>query len=472
MSVPANQQNRYSYAGDGATTTFAYNSVFEVAADLLVYTWDTVNLVASKKTLNTDYTVTGGNDATGSVVFGVAPAAGFNVIIIGAPAVAQAQSLSVGGNFPPTVYISGLDVLTLLVQRNSDLLARAARMADWDTGTFDPTLPYPRAPGDMLCVDPTGTKWGGFPSAAARAGQLLAFDNNGNPITAAPSTPSNLTVKLPAYASDAAYVAALGAPSQGTAYWNTTTQNVRHYDGATWQNEVTELNAVTLQNKDFQGGVAANNRRFTCPGDTFTNISALTRKAGTLLYATDKQTLFLDTGAALAAIGGGGGSSLLWRLVSNAPDETTDLTANALLEFLDFNQNDSQAVYAQVQVPSQYVVGTQITLRGGLFACSLTVGNVKFNALVSLIQVAGTTVLGTYNQRNSTNTQVAVPGVANTFKPIGNVDLTDATGKINGVAVQPNDTLLIQFFRDCVNETSGAAGLARLVRFGMIPQFN
>lgn len=59
-----------------------------------------------------------------------------------------------------------------------------------------------------------------------------------------------------------------------------------------------------LSNKDFNGGTASNTSRFTLPKDTFTNISALTRKQGTVLYASDQDALYYDNGTSLSPIGG------------------------------------------------------------------------------------------------------------------------------------------------------------------------
>ena len=59
-----------------------------------------------------------------------------------------------------------------------------------------------------------------------------------------------------------------------------------------------------LTNKDYNGGTASNTSRFTLPKDTFTNISALTRKQGTVLYASDQDALYYDNGTSLSPIGG------------------------------------------------------------------------------------------------------------------------------------------------------------------------
>jgi hypothetical protein len=62
-----------------------------------------------------------------------------------------------------------------------------------------------------------------------------------------------------------------------------------------------------LTNKDIDGGTASNARRITIPKDTFANLSALTRKQGTVLYATDLNQVYYDDGTNLRPVGSGGG---------------------------------------------------------------------------------------------------------------------------------------------------------------------
>jgi hypothetical protein len=59
----------------------------------------------------------------------------------------------------------------------------------------------------------------------------------------------------------------------------------------------------TLTAKDIDGGTASNTSRLTLPSDTKSNLDALTRKAGTLLYATDDDIVYLDDGSELVPIG-------------------------------------------------------------------------------------------------------------------------------------------------------------------------
>jgi hypothetical protein len=67
----------------------------------------------------------------------------------------------------------------------------------------------------------------------------------------------------------------------------------------------TDTQAIT--NKDIDGGTASNSRRITLPKDTYANLLLLTRKEGTILYATDLDTVFYDDGSTLTAFGSGTG---------------------------------------------------------------------------------------------------------------------------------------------------------------------
>ena len=64
-----------------------------------------------------------------------------------------------------------------------------------------------------------------------------------------------------------------------------------------------------LTNKDIDGGTASNSRRITVPSDTKANLDALTRKEGTIVYATDTDLLYTDNGTTLTAVGSGGSSA-------------------------------------------------------------------------------------------------------------------------------------------------------------------
>lgn len=92
------------------------------------------------------------------------------------------------------------------------------------------------------------------------------------------------------------------------------------------QNVITSSAADTITNKDIDGGIASNTNRITVPGDTYTNLLALTRKAGTILYGTDTQAFYYDNGTTLVAPSGGGEPEVELRTISGGESTAKQLT--------------------------------------------------------------------------------------------------------------------------------------------------
>ncbi len=61
--------------------------------------------------------------------------------------------------------------------------------------------------------------------------------------------------------------------------------------------------AQVITNKDIDGGSATNAKRITVPKETTTNLNALTRKEGTVVYDTTTLELKYDNGSSLVALG-------------------------------------------------------------------------------------------------------------------------------------------------------------------------
>lgn len=94
-----------------------------------------------------------------------------------------------------------------------------------------------------------------------------------------------------------------------------------------------------LTNKDYDGGTASNSNRITVPSASLSTLTGLTRKEGTIVYATDTDQLLADDGASLNAIGSGSGEKNYILNPSNATNWTasgagitvaTSVTASAL----------------------------------------------------------------------------------------------------------------------------------------------
>jgi hypothetical protein len=195
----------------------------------------------------------------------------------------------------------------------------------------------------------------------------------------------------------------------------------------------------------------------------------LTGTGANLLLANDA-CLFLiySPSTAIWQVVGGSGSGG----ASASGGVTLDWSKNSdnasLTEFIDgiafesFDNQSTHEIYSIVTVPSAYILGSPIKLkRGQFFNISIT-GKVFFKTETTLINAG--LILGTYpNKHNSTNAEVTVNGVSNTINDIGDIDLTGATGLINGVAVTAGMKLLIKLYRANVSESVSASNDARLL---------
>jgi hypothetical protein len=70
-------------------------------------------------------------------------------------------------------------------------------------------------------------------------------------------------------------------------------------------------NTLEIINKDINGGAASNSRRITIPKGTTTNLNALTRKEGTLVYDTTMKVPKFDDGTSLNTFGGSSANNLV-----------------------------------------------------------------------------------------------------------------------------------------------------------------
>lgn len=110
--------------------------------------------------------------------------------------------------------------------------------------------------------------------------------------------------------------------------------------------------AEILTNKDLDGGVATNARRITVPGDTIANLTALTRKAGTVLYGTDTTTLYYDNGAALVTLAASGGTLAI------ANGGTGQTTAAAAFNALAPTTTQGDIIYRNATTNTRLGAGT------------------------------------------------------------------------------------------------------------------
>lgn len=189
------------------------------------------------------------------------------------------------------------------------------------------------------------------------------------------------------------------------------------------------------------------------------NTIMIARRSGNTLYFGVNYGLVLGGSSS----GGGGGSFELYLPDSQAASEG-QINDTA---YYEFNEADSQLILAEIIVPSSYSPGTQIFLKQGIFASPATTGNVLLQA-ISYLQSLGSSTLGSQtNSHASTNSAVNVNASANVLTAVGSLDVTDSTGKINGVSVAPGDVILVAVMRG----TDSAADVARLLKNSLSPTF-
>lgn len=159
------QTVEYDYVGDGVSVAFGFGSKFLNNADILVGLNGVLQVGG--------YAVTNaGNEAGGTVTFGVAPAVGVAVALVRKPPFSQLLTLTDNATVLQSALQPALDKLTMLTQYLLRTLNKAIRTGDLD--------------GSTLAV---------LPVAAARAGLFLSFDNTGAPLLVAATNGLTITGK-------------------------------------------------------------------------------------------------------------------------------------------------------------------------------------------------------------------------------------------------------------------------------------
>lgn len=164
--------NVASFNGDGANKVFPIGYKFNSAADLVVTLIDDEAKTTQILTLNSDFTVTGAGDEEGGVVtLTVAPTAVQRLSIIRIVDILQLTDLRNQGKFYAEIHEDALDRLTMIAQQHKSDIDLSLRVAE---------------------TDPKPSR---IPSAAQRAGKLLAFDADGNPTATLPSADSSTELR-------------------------------------------------------------------------------------------------------------------------------------------------------------------------------------------------------------------------------------------------------------------------------------
>lgn len=185
-------------------------------------------------------------------------------------------------------------------------------------------------------------------------------------------------------------------------------------------------------------------------------LSELTTAGGSMSQLINDTKIYL-TGSAVqlstaitnGLIGGGGGGSLKWNEGPNAPTPLMDSANN---QIYSFQSGLGQNVYALIKVPHQYG-GSQIKMYLSFYSPDSS-GNALVQSQATLIRPGTDAFTSTANQRTSTNTAVTLSGGTTNIPQNVVLDLTDSTGKINGVQVAADYYIYVRLTRGSDTATS------------------
>lgn len=155
------EENRIQYTGNGSTIVFSFPYKFFDDSDLVVTLTNTAVTpnVDTVQTITTDYTVSGGSGAVGSVTMLIAPISTERLTIERILPLTQATEYTDNVSTPADNYEEDFDRLAMIAQQNQDKLNRA--------------LTYPSSDSTALSAV--------LPGSAERANGYFAFDANGEP---------------------------------------------------------------------------------------------------------------------------------------------------------------------------------------------------------------------------------------------------------------------------------------------------
>lgn len=307
------------------------------------------------------------------------------------------------------------------------------------------------------------------------------------------------TSTLQVYADDAAYELANGPSTEGDIYINSTSGNVRFFEGGGWTNSVPDADpsaktkrwriewsafgsaatasfapsgsvsltatfpgsgtvlyrddAATVNNKFLSGGAATNAVGWTVPKGAKSVISALTRVEGMVTYATDEKAYYGDDGAQLVSLGGGGGGggSAVWSPVEGSEPVASQENGEKVYLFPD---GGTEKLCLFVKVPEGYVAGKQVNCYISLYSPSSS-NTIKLQTTAYLVRKNTDAVSSTTNSRASTNSALTNT-VANMYRQAV-LDLSSSTGTINSVAIAAGDLIRVELTRDSATDTDTAA---------------
>ena len=289
---------KIQYSGDGIVTAHPTTFVYYTDADLrVILTVDSTG-VETVQALTTNYTLSGGNGAVGTLTMTVPPASGETLTIKSNISDLQGTSFPTGGKFPAASVERRFDIVTRLVQQQAEEISRSVALAESsETGSI--SLPEPSSrtalmwntAGDNLensTYDPDANV------AAAAASASAASTSASNAAT----SETNAGVSETNAAASAATAALYASRSVDQKTWSGgTTMTLSQDPGSVSNVFYVEAGVPQIPGVDFTVSGTTLTRTSTPPsGDTGFAISGRTTSVGTPSDGTVGLTQLSATG--------------------------------------------------------------------------------------------------------------------------------------------------------------------------------
>ena len=149
--------------------------------------------------------------------------------------------------------------------------------------------------------------------------------------------------------------------------------------------------------------------------------------------------------------GGGGGGGFIWNEPAGSSPTRGDLADERVY---DYETVQSQKLVGWVKVPASYVAGKPVKMNIGFVVNSAGTDDVRMESVGTLIK-SGDALTSTTNQHTSTNADSTLSGTANALNLV-ELDISDASGEINSVALAPGDLIKVTLTRPAPSGTEDA----------------
>jgi hypothetical protein len=355
--------NTVSYTGDASTTAFPVTYAFfgtGTSAEIEVIEVTIATGAEVTKSNGSDYTVTGGEGTTGTVIAATAPAATVKWVINRITTQTQETDYVENDPFPAESHEQALDRLTMISQEQERALGRTTQLPDGYTGSFDPTLPTSFTADSALVVNSGGDGWSIGPTTTEISNAQTYASNASTSASNAATSETNAATS----ASNASTSETNAATSETNAA-NSAAAAAASAAGIFWKEPVVNATTanITLSGEQTIDGVLTSTSRILVKNQTNAAENGVyVTASGAWARATPLDTWDEHVGAAVIVSDGTTNADTAWICTVDAGGtlETTDITWGQLSQVYSTATTSSEGI-TEYATAAEVTTGTDAT---------------------------------------------------------------------------------------------------------------